>query len=62
MEVKEIIPNLNKKVRYGDSVDYVLNGCTIRKDENGKIHYYAELLDKGKHSVSIVRLGDVSCG
>ena len=59
MEVKEIVPNLNKKVRYKDSTSYTLNGSTIRKDESGKIYYDAELLDKNKHSVLIVKLEDV---
>ena len=61
MEVKEIIPNLNKKVRYKDSTSYTLNGSTIRKDKTGKIYYDAELLDKNKHSVLIVKLEEVKC-
>lgn len=61
MQVKEIIPNLNKNVKYEDNVSYTLNGCTIRKSDNGNIRYYAELLDKNKHSVVIVRLEDVEC-
>ena len=59
MEVKEIIPNLNKNVTYDNSSAWVLNGCTIRKDDNGNVRYYAELLDKNKYSVSIVRLESV---
>lgn len=59
MEVKEIIPNLNKRVRYKDSTTYTLTGCTIKKDSNGKIYYTAELLDKNKHSVSIVGLNEI---
>ncbi len=61
MEVKEIIPNLNKRVRYKDSTSYTLNGSTIKKDTNGKIYYLAELLDKNKNSVLIVGLEDVKC-
>lgn len=61
MEVKEIIPNLNKRVRYKDSTSYTLNGSTIKKDKNGKIYYTAELLDKNKNSVLIVGLEDVKC-
>lgn len=61
MEVKEIIPNLNKRVRYKDSTSYTLNGATIRRKENGKIYYDAELLDKNKHSVLIVKLEEVEC-
>ena len=61
MEIKEIIPNLNKKVRYKDSTSYTLSGSTIRKDKHGKIYYVAELLDKNERSVCIVRLEDVKC-
>ena len=58
MEVKEIVPNLNKKVMYCDS-EYTLTGSTIRKDNTGRVFYQAELLDKTKRSVCIVRLEDV---
>ena len=61
MEVKEIIPNLNKRVRYKDYTSYTLKGSTIRKDKNGKIYYTAELLDKNENSVLIVGLEDVKC-
>lgn len=61
MEVKEIIPNLNKRVRYKESTSYTLNGSTIRKDKYGKIYYDAELLDKNKNSICIVKLEDVKC-
>ena len=61
MEVKEIIPNLNKRVRYKDSTSYTLNGSTIKKDTNGKIYYLAELLDKSKNSVLIVGLEEIKC-
>lgn len=58
MEVKEIVPNLNKKVLYGDS-EYTLTGSTIRKDKKGNVFYQAELLDKNKNSLCIVKLEDV---
>ena len=61
MEIKEIIPNLNKRVRYKDSTTYTLNGSTIRRSKEGKIYYTAELLDKNKNSVIIVGLEDVKC-
>lgn len=61
MEVKEIIPNLNKKVRYKDNTSYTLNGSTIKKDKTGKIYYLAELLDKNKNSVLIVGLEEIKC-
>ena len=59
MEVKEIIPTLNKRVRYKDSLSYTLIGSTIRKDKYGNIYYTAELLDKNKHSVCTVKLEDI---
>lgn len=61
MQVKEIIPNLNKRVGYKDSTTYTLNGSTIKKDKTGKVYYLAELLDKNKNSLLIVRLEDVKC-
>jgi hypothetical protein len=60
MEVKEIIPNLNKKVIY-DNSEYLLTGSTVRKTVKGKIYYDAELLDRNKRSICIVRLEDVKC-
>ena len=61
MQVKEIIPNLNNKVTYNGS-EYKLNGSIVRKNEQGKIFYQAELLDKNKNSVCIVKLEDVEVG
>jgi hypothetical protein len=58
MEVKEIIPNLTKKVIYKES-EYTFTGSTIRKDKEGKVFYQAELLDKNNNSICIVRLEDV---
>lgn len=60
MEVKEIIPNLNRAVIYNGS-EYQLISSTIRKNEKGKIFYQAELLDKNKNSICIVKLEDVKC-
>ena len=59
MLVKEVIPNLNKKVRYKDSVTYTFNGCAIRKRANGETYYLAELLDKNKNSILIVTLEEI---
>lgn len=61
MEVKEIIPNLNKIVVYNGS-EYKLTGSIIRKNEQGKIFYQAEILDRNENSVCIVRLEDVKIG
>lgn len=61
MEVKDIIPNLNKKVIY-DGSEYTLTGSIVKKDEQGKIFYRAEILDKNKNSVCIVGLEDIKIG
>jgi hypothetical protein len=58
MEVKEIVPNLNRAVMYNGS-EYTLTGSTIRKDKRGNIYYSAELLDKNQNSVCIVKLEEV---
>ena len=59
MEVKEIIPNLNKRVKWGDSTSYTLIGGIIRRNKYGDIYYTAELLDKNQNSVCIVKLEEV---
>lgn len=60
MEVKAIIPNLNKPVKWRGSTSYTMTGCTIKKDKQGNIYYTAELLDnKNGNSVCIVRLEEV---
>lgn len=58
MEIKEIIPNLNRAVKYNGS-EYIFTGSTIRKDGQGKIFYQAEILDKNQNSVCIVKLEDI---
>jgi hypothetical protein len=60
MEVRDIIPNLNRAVMYGGS-EYKLTGSIIRKDAQGQIFYQAELLDKNNNSVCITKLEDVKC-
>lgn len=59
MEVKDIIPNLNKRVKWKDSTSYTLTGSTIRKSKDGHTYYSAELLDKNQNSVCIVGLEEV---
>ena len=58
MEVKEIIPNLNRPVYY-NGTEYILTGSTIRRDKEGKLFYQAELLDKCGNSVIIAKLEEV---
>ena len=58
IEVKEIMPNLNKLVRYNGST-YTLTAGIVRRDKRGKIFYQAEILDKNQNSVCITRLTDI---
>ena len=58
MEVKEIIQNLNMPVVY-NGAEYTLTGSTIRRNKHG-LYYTAELLDKNKNSVCIVKLEDIN--
>lgn len=60
MEIKEIIPNLNRRVIFRGSDNYTMTGCTIRRNKEGQIYYAAELLDnKNGNSVCVVRLEEV---
>lgn len=58
MEIKDIMANLNKKVRYKES-DYIMSGSTVRKLSNGKVIYTVELFDKNTNTLYTVRLEDV---
>ena len=60
MEVKQIIPNLNCPVIFNGSV-YTLTGSIVRKTSEGKLYYQAEILDKNKNSVCIVKLEEIKC-
>ncbi|MDD6484775.1 MAG: hypothetical protein PUF72_09430 [Clostridiales bacterium] len=62
MDILDVAKNLNKTVYYKDFYNireltaYILNGCTVRKDPRGMLHYEAELLDKNKNSIIIAKL------
>ena len=58
MELKDIIPNLNRTVIYNGS-EYTLTGSIVRRNKQGTIFYQAEILDKNKNSICIVRLEDI---
>lgn len=59
MEVKEIIPNLNKRVVWNGNASYTLTAGIIRRHPDGNTYYSAELLDKNGNSVCIVKLEEV---
>ena len=61
MQIKEIIPNLNQRVRYKDSTSYTFTGGIVKKKENGEIYYLVELIDKNKNSLLIAGLEDIEC-
>jgi hypothetical protein len=58
MEVKDIVPNLNRAVTFNGS-EYKLTGSIIRRNERGRLFYQAEILDKNSNSVNIVSLEDI---
>ena len=60
MEIKDIISNLNKNVIYKGS-EYILNASTIRRNKQGKLFYQAELLDRNRNCVYVVKLEDIKC-
>ena len=65
MKIEEVKRNLNKKVHYKDSKnyldnDYLFTGCIIRRDDKGNFYYQAELQSMNKSSsILICKLEDV---
>lgn len=60
MGPKEVIANLNRRVRLPDGYEGCFTEATIRKDESGRVFYQAELQDlTALRSVRICRLEDV---
>lgn len=64
MDISRVKYNLNKAVRltlprhYVDK-DYILTGCIIRKNKQGKYFYQAELQEPETGSIVIAELGDI---
>ena len=59
MELSQVKPNLNTVVSYNNT-EYILIGCTIRRDKKtNEIFYQAELADIYARSILIARLGDI---
>lgn len=60
MDLKEVIPSLNKPVVYkGDT--YILSGSIVRKDKSGSLFYQAEIKSLKANSVRIIKLEDIKC-
>ena len=61
METKEVKRNLNRRVRYGDSNNYLMSACLIKKNKHGEAYYLAELIDvTAPRSLIYVPLNDIS--
>ena len=59
MELSQVKQNLNTVVSYNNT-EYILIGCTIRRDKKtNEIFYQAELADIYARSILIARLGDI---
>ena len=59
MELSQVKSKLNTVVSYNNT-EYILIGCTIRRDKKtNEIFYQAELADINARSVLIVKLGDI---
>ena len=59
MELSQVKQNLNTVVSYNNT-EYILIGCTIRRDKKtNELFYQAELADINARSVLIARLGDI---
>ena len=58
MEVKEIIPNLNKPVTYKGST-YILTASVIQKNDNGDLYYQAVIKDPKANSINYVKLEEI---
>lgn len=61
MEIKDIIPNLNKPVIFRNA-KYTLRGSIVRKSAEGELYYLAELLDANGNSICIAKLSDIERG
>ncbi len=61
MGPREVIANLNRRVRLPDGYEGRFTGATIRKDKSGRVFYQAELQDlSALRSVRICKLEDIS--
>ena len=53
MELKDIIPNLNREVIYGGNL-YIMKESIVWKDQRGNVNYSAILIDgNSQYRVSI---------
>ena len=59
MEIKDIIPNLNKEVEHNNSI-YIMKKSTIWKDARGNLHYSGVLIDKNQNSLCEVDIKNIT--
>ena len=58
MELRDIIPNLNKEVEY-DGKNYIMRESIVWKDTSGNINYSAILIDEIANSQYRVGIKDI---
>lgn len=58
MELKEIIPNLNREVEYNGG-RYIMRESIVWKDNQGNVNYSAILLDPNGNSQYRVSIKDI---
>jgi hypothetical protein len=59
MELKEIIPNLNREVEYNGK-NYIMRESIVWKDQQGNVNYSAILLDPNGNSQYRVSIKEVN--
>lgn len=59
MELKDIIPNLNKEVEYKGRT-YIMSESVVWKDNRGDVNYSAILLDPNGNSTSRVSIKGIN--
>lgn len=58
MEIKEIVPNLNKPVTYKGNT-YILTASVIQRNDKGELYYQAVIKDLKANSICYVKLEDI---
>jgi hypothetical protein len=59
MELKDIIPNLNREVEYKGN-NYIMRESIVWKDQRGDVNYSAILLDPNGNSQYRVSIKDIN--
>lgn len=59
MELKDIIPNLNREVKYKGNA-YIMKESIVWKDQRGNVNYSAVLIDPNGNSQYRVSIKEIS--